>query len=55
MSTQMALIIILFVGAGFKLDQITALSPLFILIFSLAGVGLSMFIFIRKVMNNDSK
>ena len=55
MAVQMALIIAVFAWIGVSMDTCTDLNPLFTVIFSLFGVGLAMFVFIRMVLSDNKK
>ncbi len=53
MATQMGLIIALFAFVGFKLDAYFDTKVLFVLVGSLSGVGLSLYLFIKQVYNDN--
>jgi F0F1-type ATP synthase assembly protein I len=55
MATQMALIIGLFVFVGLCLDDWLQTKFVFVLLGSLTGVGLALYIFIRQAYANDQK
>lgn len=55
MGIQMALIIIVFSYLGIKIDEWLRINLLFTVIFSLLGVGLSMFVFIRQILSESKK
>ena len=53
MGIQMALIIAAFSWLGVKMDEWLTAEPLFTVIFSLFGVGLSMYVFIKQILTDD--
>lgn len=53
MATQMFLIIGLFVFVGLRLDDWLQTKVVFVLLGSLTGVGLALYIFIRDALNDQ--
>lgn len=53
MAMQMGLIIALFSFGGYYLDLQLKTTPIFILIGSLGGVGLALYLFIKQALNDN--
>ena len=53
MGIQMALIIAVFSWLGVKMDEWFTAKPLFTVLFSLCGVCLSMYIFIKQILSDN--
>jgi len=54
MGIQMAFIIALFAWLGLKTDDWLNAEPVFVVILSLSGVALSLYIFIRQILSEPS-
>ena len=53
LGVQMALVITVFALGGVKLDEWLDTKPIFIIILSLSGVALSLYIFIKQLITED--